>query len=717
MLQELNLRNFKKHKDLSLSLAGGLTSITGNNAAGKSTVLKAILFALFGASAAGAKDHLWSWGSKEKRQVALRLTLPEHGDVVITRTPSGASVVDMHGKTLASGNAAVTKLIEESLGMLAKDIRTLCYSPQGEAQGLLNMGPAVLQQKVEGLARVDVLDKVLGRVAQDITKLDGRLEGIPVDLDIEGLTGRIQILQAKKEEQEQNLSVSSQLREQEGEKAAECAKTLDAARKTEQQRDSLHKEMVRLQVRQGQVQDNLAQLDLRRPRLPSNAEQQKAALTTQYHELKAQYDAAVSKLAQAEAVEKQRQQLQADIARLTGIVAGHTLIEQDIQALNTRLRDERAVLAKYLDELSAAEENRRRFTTTLHDARCPTCKRDFDGFNFEEIEAEAADWSRIVAELSIEVSARRADVANTEKRLQHENGRLEPKSVAALEFATNALAEISADEAGDSGALRQHVAVVAKEVNDLVEIIKEISGDIAKATEIDRQSKDLEDERQTITQQLEAVQQRFLDLPANDLASIEMRSAALLDGLKRLDQQVSDYRQAAAHIAQEIRFSEAELEKVKALALQRQELEKEQAHLGQFQKFLRGNRSRWAADIWDGLLSYASALISSTSSGILSGLSRSEKGEFTVEEAGRVIPVEEASGFQKSLIGTALRVALSKVFYGDNLFLLLDEATSDANDENAAAVAGMLASLNMQIVFVSHRGGDAVNAESIVSLK
>ena len=155
------------------------------------------------------------------------------------------------------------------------------------------------------------------------------------------------------------------------------------------------------------------------------------------------------------------------------------------------------------------------------------------------------------------------------------------------------------------------------------------------------------------------------------------------------------------------------LEKAKADA---EDVHKDLALASQLQKYLRANRTRLASDLWDGLLNYASALTSSATGGVLSGLSRTPSGDFTVVEDGRTVPVTESSGAQRSIMGLALRVALTKVFYGNGLFLMLDEATADASDETAAAVAGMLRSLDMQVVSVSHRTGDVVNAGEIIEL-
>jgi len=48
VIYNIELTDFKKHDNLSLAFVEGLNSLTGENASGKSTVLKAINYGLFG---------------------------------------------------------------------------------------------------------------------------------------------------------------------------------------------------------------------------------------------------------------------------------------------------------------------------------------------------------------------------------------------------------------------------------------------------------------------------------------------------------------------------------------------------------------------------------------------------------------------------------------------------------------------------------------------
>ena len=48
MLKKLHLKNYAKHKDLELNFSDGLTAICGKNGGGKTLIVDAVSFALFG---------------------------------------------------------------------------------------------------------------------------------------------------------------------------------------------------------------------------------------------------------------------------------------------------------------------------------------------------------------------------------------------------------------------------------------------------------------------------------------------------------------------------------------------------------------------------------------------------------------------------------------------------------------------------------------------
>ena len=74
-LISLELQNFRQHLDSQLIFSDGVTGIIGSNGAGKSTILEAIAWALYGAPALrGNNDSLRSKGAEGGAKVNAALS-------------------------------------------------------------------------------------------------------------------------------------------------------------------------------------------------------------------------------------------------------------------------------------------------------------------------------------------------------------------------------------------------------------------------------------------------------------------------------------------------------------------------------------------------------------------------------------------------------------------------------------------------------------------
>jgi DNA repair exonuclease SbcCD ATPase subunit len=67
-------------------------------------------------------------------------------------------------------------------------------------------------------------------------------------------------------------------------------------------------------------------------------------------------------------------------------------------------------------------------------------------------------------------------------------------------------------------------------------------------------------------------------------------------------------------------------------------------------------------------------------------------------------------------MGTGLKLALSKYVPQGLGFILLDEPTSELNQEHAAMFTGAIKATGIQVVMVSHREADELEADNVVCL-
>ena len=164
-LHRLSLRNFRQHADTDLVLKPGLTGIIGPNGVGKSTLLEAIAWVIYGTAAArGSRDTIRRRGAKARSQVSVELvlTLGAHRYRVV-RTLNDAQLYQDAGESpIATSLAGVTERLVKLLGMSREEFYRTYFTGQKELALLANMSAP---------ERGQFLSKVLGyerlRTAQD----------------------------------------------------------------------------------------------------------------------------------------------------------------------------------------------------------------------------------------------------------------------------------------------------------------------------------------------------------------------------------------------------------------------------------------------------------------------------------------------------------------------------------------------------------------------
>lgn len=185
-LQSVRLQNFRQHVNTQITFADGLTGIIGPNGSGKTTILEAIAWALYGNSAArGTRDSVRNSRAEARAPVKVELAfeLAGHAYRVVRGLTSAECYLDGGDQPIATTITGVTDLIQRRLGMTRAEFFHTYFTWQKELDVMAGLGPT---ERARFLSRVLGYDRLSG--AQELARekrralmaeINGLKQGMP----------------------------------------------------------------------------------------------------------------------------------------------------------------------------------------------------------------------------------------------------------------------------------------------------------------------------------------------------------------------------------------------------------------------------------------------------------------------------------------------------------------------------------------------------------
>jgi len=194
IIDRLIMKNFKRFRQQEIRFRDGITGILGNNGTGKSSIVEAIFFALYGVQATGIlSEYIVSSFAGPKEKCEVRLDFRVGGDeyTVLRTFRKGKAVLHdatfyRAGKLRATGVSQVETEVRRTLGMGPVDFRNTVYAAQKDLLTLLEHTPGKRKEWFLRALGIDYLKNESDRLLkeridakeQELRLREGELKGL-----------------------------------------------------------------------------------------------------------------------------------------------------------------------------------------------------------------------------------------------------------------------------------------------------------------------------------------------------------------------------------------------------------------------------------------------------------------------------------------------------------------------------------------------------------
>ena len=180
-LIRLKMVNFKKFRNAQIEFQDGLTGIIGNNGAGKSTIVEAILWSLYGNRALSIKkDFLKNINAKKFDQMSVKLVLRTGNQEWkiyrgIKANGQAEASLEIDAKRIAWSVKDVDDFLSKKLHTSAQDFKKTFYARQKDLDNLLKEGGADKKEYLLNLLNLsDIKPRSIELIRADIKENEGK---------------------------------------------------------------------------------------------------------------------------------------------------------------------------------------------------------------------------------------------------------------------------------------------------------------------------------------------------------------------------------------------------------------------------------------------------------------------------------------------------------------------------------------------------------------
>lgn len=251
IIHSLKLKNYRKFKDDFIEFPEGLFGIVGNNGAGKTSLIEAIAWAIYGIKGSNTEKELIKREEANPDadcSVELEFILGSDSYRVLRelrgRRQSAYSALFVNNQPQVEGTSAVTQYLSNQLGMDYNSFFTSVFTKQKELDALSDLTPATRKKRILKLLRIDSIDVAIKNLRADKKDSEKIIEGIKATFqDIDELNSKLDILKKEKVTKSEKVKLENNAVTKSKEKRVKAKKLRDLQERKYTRYQSLDKEL------------------------------------------------------------------------------------------------------------------------------------------------------------------------------------------------------------------------------------------------------------------------------------------------------------------------------------------------------------------------------------------------------------------------------------------------------------------------------------------
>ncbi|MEM3629415.1 MAG: SMC family ATPase [Candidatus Micrarchaeia archaeon] len=216
MIEKVILKNFISHADTEVLLEEGVNIFVGSNGSGKSSVIDAITYGLFGEHTRGDNRNLVRYGASNGAVAVLfsaggrKFSAERRFDA--TGKLESATLRDVNNnQLLVAGERrqkeeSMTKEVEKILQLDYSKVKIAAIVQQGELNSIIKCDPRELKELINKIIGIDKLDTAFINIKEAIDSFRAKLRNIYGydDSNLENILSQIEEFQKQKKDAEEN---------------------------------------------------------------------------------------------------------------------------------------------------------------------------------------------------------------------------------------------------------------------------------------------------------------------------------------------------------------------------------------------------------------------------------------------------------------------------------------------------------------------------------